>query len=172
MPRKSSICLIHGHDAALLLAGVILKCSEHGHIDPFRAQLLISGTGARPWLDPDYEIRAKENKVTERHDSTAVWAMLPDGESSEKYLVLMEARSWQCAGGAQQFLPLGSTKQPRKRGRTHIRPDRRSSKLITDSMLRPCRPSLMRQAAANKCYYAGLDLSASSGGGSFAIVLP
>jgi hypothetical protein len=136
MPRHS-VCLVHGHDAELLSQGVVLKCSEHKHIDRRTAQLMVSGTGIRPFLDPDYNpLKSADQRISEPYKSTADWALVPHVEcsgfgckdcqnsgkvSSEKYLVVFSARCWQVINGSQQYAVLGSARQSRKRGRTHLR---------------------------------------------------
>lgn len=165
MPRHS-ICLITGHDADLLTAGVALHCKDHKHIDLATAQLMASGTKLRPWLDPDHDPRVKADAVSEPYRPTAQWALLPCEECdahgcaacnhkgtfySQKYLIAFSAREWQVIGGTVQYALLGESKQRRKMSRTHLRRGRRSRSLITDSMLRPklyCRPSLERAHAA------------------------
>lgn len=158
------ICLIHGHDAELLARGIMPKCSDHAHIDRERAQLMVSGAGLRPWLDPSFVQTARQCRgnaqISERHDATAVWAKMPDGTTSTKYLVRSHARSWQVEGGAMQYLPLGATQPPRKRGRTHLRKlsarrrtgftiSRRVDTTQSPAMLAKavCRPSLLRKPA-------------------------
>lgn len=150
---RHKICLIHGHDAELLSRGVVLNCREHLHIDRSRAQLLVSGAGLRPWLDQTYSEtgrnRASDAQISERHDSTAFWARLDDGTLSSRYLVLASARAWQVLGGSMQYLPLGSTKQGMKRGKTHFRPRRRDRRgpvhVICQAI---CRPTLLRSHTA------------------------
>lgn len=160
---RHSICLITGHDADLLIAGVELKCKDHSHIDLENAQLMVSGTKMRPWLDPDFDPKLKANLVTERYRPTAQWAVIPCAEcdaygcqkcgglgrtTSMKYLIRFSAREWQCRGGALQFLLPGSTKQQMKRGRTHLRQNRRPSRKIDVSVLsgkRFCRSVLQRR---------------------------
>jgi hypothetical protein len=174
MPRHS-VCLVHGHDAELLSQGVVLKCSEHKHIDRRTAQLMVSGTGIRPFLDPDYNpLKSADQRISEPYKSTADWALVPHLEckgfgckdcqnsgkvSSEKYLVVFSARCWQVINGSQQYAVLGSARQSRKRGRTHLRNkfcgDRTGFKVSgrrIDTTRKPselamqvCRPSLLRR---------------------------
>lgn len=162
---RHSVCLIHGHDAELLKAGIELRCSDHSHIDREKAQLYVSGAGLRPWLDDSYietgrrgHRRASAAQISERHDATAFWAQMNDGTTSAKYLVLVHARDWQVRHGSMEYLPLGSTKQRPKMGRTHFRRkhsanragftvNRRVDTTQTPAMLAKavCRPSLMRK---------------------------
>lgn len=156
------ICFIHGHDAELLARGIMPKCSEHAHIDRETAQLMVSGAGLRPWLDPSFVATGRKRggnaQISERHDATAFWATLEDGTASSKYLVRAHARSWQVEGGAMQYLPLGATQPQRKRGHTHMRKrftarrtgfkiSRRVDTTQSPAMLAKavCRPSLLRK---------------------------
>jgi hypothetical protein len=174
MPRHS-VCLVNGHDAELLSQGIALKCSEHKHIDRRTAQLMASGTRIRPFLDPDHDpLKRADQLVSEPYKPTADWALIPhmacngfgckDCQNSgkvisEKHLVIFSARSWQMINGSQQYAILGSAKQSRKRGRTHLRSRycgdrvgfkvsaRRIDTLRTPSELaqQVCRPSLLRR---------------------------
>lgn len=173
---RHNICLIHGHDAELLAKGAELKCSEHKHVDRSSAQLMASGTQIRPFLDPDHNPhKGLDQMVSERWKPTAAWAKIPhfdcDGFGcadcqgtglaiSNKHLVVFSARNWQVEGGSMQYLLLGATQQPRKRGRTHLKSkytgtragftiNRRVDTTQTPEMLAKavCRPSLLRKQA-------------------------
>src|SRR5258708_5355803 len=135
---RHSICLIHGHDAALLFQGIALSCSQHKHIDLSAAQLMVSGARARPWLDPDHNPRkGLKQPISESFRPTAKWAVIPhpacNGTGCRncantgtmacvKYLVILSARDWHVMAGCMQYVPLGSTRQALKRTHTHLKP--------------------------------------------------
>jgi hypothetical protein len=173
MPRHS-ICLLNWHDAELLSLGNALKCSEHKHIDREAAQLMVSGTQTRPFLDPDFDpMKRADQPISEPYKGTAHWARIPhlacEGKgcdscdkgmiNSEKQVVIMSARSWQVINGAQQFAPQGRARQLMKKSRTRCRPRLQSGRAgyavstrKTDTTRKPneiamsiCRPSLLRR---------------------------
>jgi hypothetical protein len=173
MPRHS-ICLINWHDADQLKFGIALKCSEHKHIDTRSAQLMVSGTKIRPFLDPDHDpLKRDDQPVSESYKATAHWARVPHvacaGNGCEhcdkgmvnsgKYLVMMAARAWQVINGAQQFAPIGRSRQLMKRSHTRCRNRRQmyraghdvstrktdTTRSANEIAMQICRPSLLRR---------------------------
>lgn len=117
------ICLLSSHEAELLRADNTpdhksLNHSRHRHVTRAEARLMTLGTQYVAHLDPNYRATGE---TSERFKPTAEWAILNGGQASSQHLVIIESRRWQARGGVMQWLPIGTTKQQRKRSRTHLR---------------------------------------------------
>lgn len=119
MPR--TICVLNPNEADLVSRGIRPSCNAHQHVTRKEARLMTLGTAVVPENDPDYKATKGRNPLDWRNgsfisqdwQSSAAWV-------DDRAIVVYMAREWQVRGGVKQLLPLGATRQRRRRSRLHV----------------------------------------------------